>query len=344
MVGDCCIGSVTGRLIFLVISESLSQALNACLNDYTTDRRGDVGSLIRLEAIDGTAVVLKKGLVSMSERQDMAARVCGLAVEKLDKVRFRAWGCLQANWGVFGSGAEPQMYVEHCLVTRFSTDCSKSSISDISQTSTIEYFLQLLSLCSHHLTQDWIRKPLLEGYVTSGGAGSESLLGASRAAFVLYTESSDLATLTMLCTYLTDLIRENISNDRLAMPTLNFVAFLFEAGVLQRLRDQDFAWRRLFTEVRKAHYKSGNVQKIEAAVKIYAGMMAVPGVRAEVQGKLSSMLLHPYPKIRNAAADALLLVTEDKSLMGANWSKPQAELKVVVRSFLARAGAQPTVA
>lgn len=313
------LGSLTsGVLESNVITGTISQALHACLDDYTTDRRGDVGSLIRLEAIDATAVVLKRRLLSVSERQDMAARICGLAVEKLDKVRFRAWGCLQANWKVFGLGAKPQ-----------------TLMFDISQTSTIAYFLQLLSLCSHHLTQGWIRRPLLEGYVTSGGAGSESLLGASRAAFVTYTESLDLATLAMLCTYLIDLIRENISKDRLAVPTLEFVAFLFEAGMLQRLRDQDFPWRRLFNEVRKAHFKSGNVRKIEAAVRIYAGLMAVPKVRADVQEKQCSMLLHPYPKIRNAAADALLVVTEDESLIRVNWSKPQGELKGIVRSLQA---------
>lgn len=94
--------------------------------------------------------------------------------------------------------------------------------------------------------------------------------------------------------------------------------------------------------MRKAHYKSGNVQKIEAAVKIYGGMLAVPRVRVEVQEKLCSMLLHPYPKIRNAAADALLIVTDDERLMGVNWSKPQAELKAVVRSFQARTRIEPT--
>lgn len=180
--------------------------------------------------------------------------------------------------------------------------------------------------------------------MTSGGAGSESLLGASRAAFVSYTESLDSGTLVVLCTYPIDFVRENISNDRLAVPTVEFIAFLFEAGVLQRLQNQDFAWRRLFTDVRKAHFKSGNIQKIEAAVKIYAGMMAVLKVRTEVQEKLCSMLLHPYPKIRNAAADALLIVTEDESLIGVNWSKPQAELKGFVRSFQARVGLQPTAA
>ena len=117
MVGDRCTDAVAGRLTFLVISENLSQALIACLDDYTTDRRGDVGSLIRLEAIDATGVILKKGLLCMHETQDMAARICGLAVEKLDKVRFRAWNCLRANWGVFGLGANPETYVQYCLST-----------------------------------------------------------------------------------------------------------------------------------------------------------------------------------------------------------------------------------
>ena len=301
-----------------------------------------MGSLVRLEAIDATAVILRKGLLSVRERLGIATRVCGLAVEKLDKVRFRAWVCLQANWGVFGLDAKPQTYVKDFLLTRHFADCPKSLISDSSQTSTIEYFLQFLSMCSEPLTQDWIRKPLLEGYVISAGAGSESLLGASRAAFTSYTELLDLGRLATICTDLTDLIRENLSNDRLAVPLLEFVAFLFEIDVLQRLRDQDFAWKRLFTEVRKAHFKSGNVQKIEAAVRIYAGMMAVPRVKREVQEKLCSMLLHPYPKIRNAVADALLIATDDETLMAVNWSKPQGDLKGVVRSFQASLGVEAT--
>ena len=272
----------------------------------------------------------------------MAARICGLAVEKLDKIRFRAWNCLRTHWGIFGLGNKSRKCVKSCLFTGSFTDCSQSLMSNISQTSTVEYFLQFLSLCSDHLTQSWVSKPLLEGYATSAGAGSESLLVASRAAFVLYTENLDTATLATLCTYLTEVVRENISNDRLAVPTLDFIAFLFEAGILQRLRDRDFPWKRFFTDVRKAHFKSGNVQKIEAAVKIYAGMMAVPSIRMEVQEKLCSMLLHPYPRIRNAVADTLLILTDDESLMGINWSRPQAELKGTVQSFRAKLGIEDT--
>lgn len=42
----------------------------------------------------------------------------------------------------------------------------------------------LLELGSH----SWIRKPLLEGFITSAGAGSESLVQATRAAFAADTK------------------------------------------------------------------------------------------------------------------------------------------------------------
>ena len=83
------------------------KALIVCLDDYTTDQRGDVGSLVRTAAIDAVSTVLKQDLLDLSDRQILAAKVCGLAVEKLDKVRWRAWSCLQSNWHVFDIGSRP---------------------------------------------------------------------------------------------------------------------------------------------------------------------------------------------------------------------------------------------
>ena len=54
----------------IVLSERSSKALYTGLNDYTTDKRGDVDSLLGLEDIDTTAVVLKKGLLNIVERQN----------------------------------------------------------------------------------------------------------------------------------------------------------------------------------------------------------------------------------------------------------------------------------
>lgn len=71
------------------------------LNDYTTDRRGDIGSLLRLEAIQAARTILRKDseLGSRSSRvEKIIGCLCRLAAEKLDKVRVKAWLCLQSFW------------------------------------------------------------------------------------------------------------------------------------------------------------------------------------------------------------------------------------------------------
>jgi hypothetical protein len=105
-----------GELILLVITGGLLKALEVCLADHTVNRRGDVGSLVRIEAIEAVATALRKGLLGLRDREKLAASICGLAVEKLDKVRWRAWNCLQPNWGAFGLGLRPQVYVSPTLI------------------------------------------------------------------------------------------------------------------------------------------------------------------------------------------------------------------------------------
>ena len=100
----------------------------------------------------------------------------------------------------------------------------------------MEYFQQLLTLCS----KDWVRLSLLEGYITSAGVGSESLLRASRSALVDYAENLPASELVALCQDLLEVVRQNIANDRLIIPSLEVIAFLFDAGQFQRVNDADF--------------------------------------------------------------------------------------------------------
>ena len=71
------------------------------LNDYTTDRRGDIGSLIRMEAIQGARIILSRE-TSLEQctpwMNSIVGCLCRLAAEKLDKVRLQAWICLQEYW------------------------------------------------------------------------------------------------------------------------------------------------------------------------------------------------------------------------------------------------------
>ena len=90
------------------MTTSTAKTLVASLTDYTADQRGDIGSLVRIEAIDAVGVSWTNGLLNDEEiKRGLIALVCGLAAEKLDKVRFRAWTCLQNCWRYFGGASAP---------------------------------------------------------------------------------------------------------------------------------------------------------------------------------------------------------------------------------------------
>ena len=82
------------------VTPTIADNLVEFLNDYTTNRRGDIGSLVRMEAIQAANTVLQKktGTVDRSHAQEIVGCLCRLAAEKLDKVRLQAWLCLQSFW------------------------------------------------------------------------------------------------------------------------------------------------------------------------------------------------------------------------------------------------------
>lgn len=71
------------------------------LTDYTTDRRGDVGSFVRIEAIQAADIIFER-LPTQETRPAYVERLvgclCRLSAEKLDKVRLQAWLSLQKFW------------------------------------------------------------------------------------------------------------------------------------------------------------------------------------------------------------------------------------------------------
>lgn len=98
------------------------------------------------------------------------------------------------------------------------------------------YFEQILSLSS----QDWIRRPLLEGIVTSAGAGSESLVVSCRLAMTNFLRKLSQDDLERFCRCLTDILHDRITDDRIAIPTMETIAVVFETGELGRLVEGGF--------------------------------------------------------------------------------------------------------
>lgn len=151
----------------------------------------------------------------------------------------------------------------------------------------------------------------MEGYITSADTGSEDLVRASRTALVDFCNTGHDR---MVCDQLFQMLKKS-KNDRVLIPTLETIGFLFDMGIMQKSppryvtpsyvapkKRPENNWEEFCNAVRTAHYKSSNVRKLQAAIKIYGGLIEL---EPAAMLKLTSLLLHNYPQIRNAAADEI---------------------------------------
>lgn len=168
--------------------------------------------------------------------------------------------------------------------------------------------------------EKWVDE-LLAGYVTSADTGNEDLVIASRAALTDYCNASQEG-LNRICASLLRNLKFRQSQDRVVVPTLEIIAFLFSVGIYQRSTVVDL--KSLCLQVQKAGYKSGNVRKLEACVKVYGGVATMghqtadvnpmatevleqkrrEGI-AEARKRLGALAIHPWPRVRSSVVDAL---------------------------------------
>ncbi len=143
---------------------------------------------------------------------------------------------------------------------------------------------------------------LLEGFASSAGAGSESIIQSARPALLDALETLPLidrtsASLLSIGNALLELYTIHVCNDRVLIPLLELSVFLLDANWLQCLSQTDFKWRSFLSLIQKSHFKSTNISKLIAALNVYRGLAEVQVVRVDVLLKLANMLLHPFPKV-----------------------------------------------
>ncbi|KAL2829958.1 tubulin folding cofactor D C terminal-domain-containing protein, partial [Aspergillus cavernicola] len=294
------------------LSEDIAISLIGFLNDYTTDRRGDIGSLIRLEGIQAAKIVLRKkvGVASQFHIEKIVGCLCRLATEKLDKVRLEAWLCLQTFWESAHDFPPLQKHYEH-----------------FSQVSSTEYFLQLLELQAIN----WLRIPLFQGLATSAAAGAEGLVRSTRSALVQNINRSPVERRPELVTAIIQdfllILSEKLPDDRYAIPILEISAFLLDGYVASAPGFWDPSLRKLFILVQKAHFKSSNIARLEAAIRAYAPLLRLEQVRVDVLKKMTGMLLHPFPRVRATAAEYLFMESGVDIVKLEDWTREPKELK-----------------
>lgn len=191
-------------------------------------------------------------------------------------------------------------------------------------------------------TSSWMAE-LIAGYVTSSDTGNEDLVISSRAALSDFC-STGPERLNMICSALLQNLKTHQGEDRIIVPTLEITSFLFHVGLFQK---SDVNLRSLCLQAQKAGYKTGNVRKIEACIKVYGGVasMAITSVTeagvTEAMKRLGALLYHPWPRVRTLVVDELWgLVGDDRhlhsdKLKGVDWGNAsKAHIKEVVEELL----------
>ncbi|KAI1133594.1 tubulin folding cofactor D C terminal-domain-containing protein, partial [Nemania abortiva] len=255
------------------------------LDDYTTNARGDIGSLVRLEAIRATKTLWQ----SQEDNKELVIRlfpqILRLASEKLDRVRAEAKSTLATIIQPNDSerfqhlSFTSKVYFDFLFTLRDTTRLSIDAGDSI-------------------LDIEGCTSGLLAGLVTSADTGNEDLVVETRAALAELCETSDEG-LRQVCSSLLYNLKLYAGQDRVLVPTLEVIAYLFHVGLLQRCCDASslagagsanavsgsnyyLNLKQLCLLVQKAAYKTGNVRKLEACIKVYGAIAAAKnGARTE---------------------------------------------------------------
>lgn len=72
------------------------------------------------------------------------------------------------------------------------------------------------------------------------------------------------------------------------------------------------SFRAVLSYTQKAHFKSTHMQKLYLALDVYRGLGTIPSTRADTITKVTSMLLHPFPKVRQTGTSIWHTIYTDR--------------------------------
>ncbi|TPX62107.1 hypothetical protein PhCBS80983_g00682 [Powellomyces hirtus] len=309
--------------------ETIREALFNGLQDYSTDSRGDVGSWVRqacMRAFQSIVMLLtnpaldevRTAYLPEQAKVTFIGELCKQSVEKIDRMREVAGQTLLfLLWEVPGFEFEGMALLRERLPRN----------AEMSWSSAAESYPTMIPL----LTIPQFRIQMLSGLVVSIGGLSESLVRHSSTSFVQFVNnlpdmsspsSSDM-TLGDLFDALLQVFRQYHRQDRVSMCILETLDLLFGCGAIARCGDAAL-YETLFTLVKQEVFKSKDVKKLLAGIKVFCGFVslsaengpAVAAIRQRALSQLVMYLAHPYPKVRRAVAEQLYLAlasnTEDQ--------------------------------
>uniref|UniRef100_A0A5K3F699 Tubulin-specific chaperone D n=2 Tax=Mesocestoides corti TaxID=53468 RepID=A0A5K3F699_MESCO len=321
--------------------KSLYPVLIGSLADYTTDSRGDIGSIVReagMQALlDFSSSLVKAGRLDVIDSDIMEQvfmQVARQAVEKID--RTRATAC-QVFVGLLHH--EPQIpHIPH--VEALMNIFTEEAVVDIPwrvAESTFPLFVQLLDFPDFYYQ-------LVLGFAVSVGGVTENTVKASSAALHDYIvkHESDHDFIYGLMKTVGRAFTSLNEQPRVCLSLLKFLDFLLCDPVVASCMESHLPLVEQMVSSTWKHIRlSTEIPKLKASIDIYGAVLQFPDpVRFKAAQYLTQSLRHRYPIIRKTAAsklfECLLLYdvvapesTEELSalLTETVWEQDLAELK-----------------
>lgn len=244
------------------------ECLLKALDEYTTDNRGDIGAWVR----EASMIVLHNFVTKCpAERLDadiIHSVMSGLAqqsVEKIDRTRGLA-GKLFHNL-VHHEPKIPHIKHHERLMEIFPTDGSK--ILWLFADHTFPLFCRMLELPEYS-------EKLLIGLSGSIGQLTESLIKYSSSSLLDFLKTHQVE-IPRICDVILKIFRENLLNERITYPMLNFLEMILSSGVLVVILDDEnsnFAeeiFRLVNLEI-KGHKK---LYKIVSSINVFCQLIQV---------------------------------------------------------------------
>ncbi|KAF5903647.1 tubulin-specific chaperone D, partial [Clarias magur] len=292
------------------------EALLDCMNDYTTDSRGDVGSWVRAAAMTGLQDVTLKvagsapDLLSPAICERMMCCLAQQAAEKIDRFREHAGAVFLR---LLHSTEPAVLHIPHQeeLLNIF----PPSDLESLNWSAPSQAFPRITRL----LELPVYRYCTLLGLAVSVGGLTESTVRYSSQSLFKHLKSiqQDEAEIKQFGDTLLLIFRDNLRNDRVSVPLLRMIDQMLANSCFQLFIQQDnhpFCVELLslcMEEIRR----SKDVRKLRAGISVYCGLIQFQGdVRKKILVQLMLLLCHPFPVIRNATAAQvyeMLLTYED---------------------------------
>ncbi|KAJ2998676.1 hypothetical protein HDV02_004207 [Globomyces sp. JEL0801] len=257
------------------------------MNDHSIDARGDVGSWIRESSLKGLLECLRiaktnSNLISNDERLSIFQLVILACIEKIDRVRETAGRVMDEIIKDKEIEVPERVALESILV-------KDEPIEWISNKAT---FAIMVRNAGNELSK------FIEGLPSSGYDKS------------LTTNSNDIIK------SLSIIFSEHIGNERVSIPTIETLDLYLTNGFLNAVTETSYV-ATVFNCLKKEVFKSKNLKKILAAIKVFGNFASLVEPNESVTygniqklaiDKLILYLAHPYPIVRTCASENLYLV------------------------------------